>query len=144
MRGLGKVQFGWVSQVRWSPSGDMLAIAGGDGIAIYTQGFGGAPTFRLTAHSAPVKDIAFNSDGSRLASGSADTTLKLRRRFRSRVTFKPLFDNIRCMLKNRSEVLCIKDCVKEIGSRTSRFRYAGPCGFNRALVRLVPRLRIHR
>ena len=77
LRRLGALQFGWISQLRWSPRGDMLAIAGGDGIAIYIGGFGGAPTFRLTGHSAPVKAIAFSPGGDRLASGSADTTIRV-------------------------------------------------------------------
>ena len=77
LRCLGQAQFGWIAQARWSPRGDMLAIAGGDGIAIYADDFGGAPSWRLTAHTAPVKDIAFSPDGRMLASSSADTTVKL-------------------------------------------------------------------
>ncbi|MCY3581119.1 MAG: WD40 repeat domain-containing protein [Chloroflexi bacterium] len=77
IRPLGNVSFGWISQLRWSPSGDMLAIAGGAGVAVYCGGFGGAADVHLRGHSAPVKDIAFNPDGQLLASGSADTHIKL-------------------------------------------------------------------
>ena len=74
---LAQAQFGWIAQARWSPAGDLLAIAGGEGIAGYAEGFGGAPTWRLDAHAAPVKDIAFSRDGSRLASAGADMMVKL-------------------------------------------------------------------
>ena len=74
---LGSARFGWISQLRWSPRGDKLAICGGDGVAVYVQGFGGAPTFRLRDHNAPVKGIAFSPDGKLLASCSADTTIAL-------------------------------------------------------------------
>ena len=77
LRCRGGLRFGWISQARWSPNGELLAIAGGDGIALYRGGFGGAPDIRLTAHGAPVKDIAFSPDSALLASASADTTIKL-------------------------------------------------------------------
>ena len=30
---LGQAQFGWIAQARWSPDGNLLAIAGGEGVA---------------------------------------------------------------------------------------------------------------
>ena len=77
IRPLRAVRFGWIAQIRWSPHGDKLAIAGGSGVAVYQGGFGGAPDLRLNAQAAPVKDIAWNPDGLMLAAGSADTTIKL-------------------------------------------------------------------
>ena len=77
LRCLGSAPFGWLSQLRWSPRGDMLAICGGDGIAVYVNEFGGSPTFRLREHAAPVKDMAFSPDGKLLASCSADTMIML-------------------------------------------------------------------
>lgn len=77
IRPLGAVPFGWISQLRWSPSGDRLAIAGGEGVAVYRGGFGGAADFHLRGHSAPVKDIAFHPGGGLIASCSADTRIKL-------------------------------------------------------------------
>ncbi|MCY4464717.1 MAG: WD40 repeat domain-containing protein [Chloroflexi bacterium] len=77
IRPLRGVTFGWISQLRWSPSGDMLAIAGGEGLAVYRGGFGGTADFHLRGHSAPVKDIAFHPDGQLIASCSADTRIKL-------------------------------------------------------------------
>jgi WD40 repeat protein len=79
LRCLASARFGWISRLRWSPSGDTLAICGGDGIAVYVQGFGESPTFRLREHAAPVKDIAFSPDGKLLASCSADTMILLYR-----------------------------------------------------------------
>ena len=55
----------------------MLAVCGGDGIAIYANAFGGAPTYRIAGHSAPVKGVAFFPGKRLLASVSADTTIKL-------------------------------------------------------------------
>ena len=79
LRCLASAPFGWISRLRWSPRGDMLAIGGGDGIAVFVNEFGGSPTFRLREHAAPVKDIAFSPDGKLLASCSADTTIVLYR-----------------------------------------------------------------
>ena len=74
---LGSVPFGWISQLRWSPRGDMLAVCGGEGIALYINDFGKSPTFRLDGQGMPVKAIAFSADGKQLATGGADTTVKL-------------------------------------------------------------------
>ena len=77
MRPLASLRFGWISQLRFSPAGDTLAVAGGGGVALYRGGFGGKPDHSLKAHAAPVKDIAFSPDGAWLASASADTSVKL-------------------------------------------------------------------
>ena len=77
LRCLGSLRFGWIAKLRWSPGGDKLAICGGGGIAIYVDGFGGAPGIQLRQHAAPVKDIAFSPNGRLLASCSADTTIAL-------------------------------------------------------------------
>ena len=77
IRPLGSIAFGWISRLRWSPSGAMLAIAGGEGVAVYRGGFGGAADFNLRGHSAPVKDIAFHPGEQLIASCSADTHIKL-------------------------------------------------------------------
>ena len=75
---LQTVRFGWVSRLRWSPRGDMLAIGGGGGGgAIYADEFGGAPSYHFREHSGPVKDLAFSPNGGLLASCSADTTIAL-------------------------------------------------------------------
>ena len=55
----------------------MLAIGGGDGVAVYVGAFGDAPAYHLREHSAPVKDIAFSPGGNLLASCSADMTIVL-------------------------------------------------------------------
>ncbi len=77
LRQLGSVAFGWISQLRWSPNGHMLAIAGGEGVAVYRGGFGGAADFQLRGHSAPVKAVAWHPAGNWLATCSADTQIKL-------------------------------------------------------------------
>ena len=74
---LATARFGWIADLKWSPDGRMLAVCGGDGIAIYRGGFGVDPSLRLRDHAAPVKAIAFSADARYMASASADTTTKL-------------------------------------------------------------------
>lgn len=77
LKQLAMVRCGWISQVRWSPSGNTLAIAAGEGVRLFVNAFGGTPTYILNGHTAHVKGIAFNADGTLLASVAADMTIKL-------------------------------------------------------------------
>lgn len=77
LRPLAMVRCGWISQVRWSPSGNTLAVAAGEGVRLFVNSFGGTPTYILNGHTAHVKGIAFNADGTLLASVAADMTIKL-------------------------------------------------------------------
>ena len=77
LRRLGTASFGWISQVAWSPGGEMLAICGGDGIAVYVNGFGGQPDYRAQGTGMPVKGVAFSPDKRLLASVGADMCLTL-------------------------------------------------------------------
>jgi len=74
---LGAVKAGWITQVAWSPSGLMTAIAGADGTRLYVGTFGGKPTHVLSGHGGHVKAIAFSPDSALLASVASDTTVKL-------------------------------------------------------------------
>lgn len=74
---LARVDYGWITQVRWSPTGDTLAIIGGEGVWLYLGSFGSAPTYELTGHTGHVKAGAFSPDGRWFASASADTTIHL-------------------------------------------------------------------
>ena len=74
---IASARFGWIADLQWSPDGSLLAVCGGDGIAIFSGGFGIDPSLRLRDHAAPVKAIAFSPDSRLMASASADTTIKL-------------------------------------------------------------------
>jgi WD40 repeat protein len=74
---LARTSCAFISRLAWSPDGRMLAIAHGDGVWLWHDGFGGAPWLRLKGHNAPVKDIAFSPDSQVIASASADTTVRL-------------------------------------------------------------------
>lgn len=69
---------GWISEVRWSPNGKALAVAAAAGVALFSMDDAGL-TLRgvLEGHSAPVKGVAVNVDGSMIASASSDTTVRL-------------------------------------------------------------------
>ncbi len=68
---------GWITEIRWSPNGRALAVAGATGVALFA--FDGNLTLRgvLEGHESHVKGMAINSDGTLIASGSADTTIRL-------------------------------------------------------------------
>ncbi len=55
----------------------MLAICGGEGVAVYVNGFGGQPDYRAQCLGAPVKGVAFSPDKRLLASVGADMCLTL-------------------------------------------------------------------
>jgi WD40 repeat protein len=74
---LSQIQCGWITQVCWSPSGNMLAIAHAMGIRLYVGGFGGAPDHVLEGHHGHVKGVAFSPDGKTLVSVGADTEVRL-------------------------------------------------------------------
>lgn len=74
---LSYVRSGWITQVKWSPRGETLAIAGATGVLLYINTFGGEPTHHLEGHEGHVKGIAFSPDGQSLASCSADTTVRV-------------------------------------------------------------------
>jgi WD40 repeat protein len=74
---LSYVKCGWVTQVKWSPRGETLAIANATGVLLFVNTFGGEPTHSLQGHEGHVKGIAFSPDGSLIASCSADMTVRL-------------------------------------------------------------------
>ncbi|MBI1296535.1 hypothetical protein GC175_16395 [bacterium] len=69
-------QSSWVRGVDYHPSGAM--VAGADGASIHLWHIAsGEILHTLHGHTAPVVDLTFNSDGSRLLSGSFDGTIRL-------------------------------------------------------------------
>ena len=70
---LGK---GLIHDVAFSPGGDMLAVATSIGVWLYS-----AETLDevalLSGHTAPVRCVSFSPDGKKIASGSADKTIKM-------------------------------------------------------------------
>ena len=57
--------------VAFGPSGDRLAVAGGDGV-VRVFDLSGAERFRLTAHAGRARAVAFSPDGALVASGGQD------------------------------------------------------------------------
>jgi len=72
-----RVRAGWVAQLAWSPRGDLLAVAGGEGLLLYHGGFGGAPNSIVPSPDAPLRALAFQPAGASIAAGSADSSVKL-------------------------------------------------------------------
>ncbi len=76
LKELGQVRHGWITQVAWSPDGKVLAVACGQGVAMYVNGFGGAPTYTLP-HPAPAKSVAFHPKKPLIATGCKDSLVRL-------------------------------------------------------------------
>lgn len=77
LKPLARASCGFITRLVWSPDGGRLALAHGGGLWLWDDGFGAAPSRRLDGHTAPVKDVAFNADGSVIASASTDATARL-------------------------------------------------------------------
>ena len=70
---LGK---GWINEIEYSPDGSLLAVASTVGIWLYDANTGVEKAL-LTGHTAPVRCVSFNSNGTMLVSGSNDNTVRL-------------------------------------------------------------------
>ena len=72
---LGK---GWISDIAYSPDGNLLAVGTAIGIWIYDV-HSGEELALLTGHTSPVESVAFSPDGTMLASGGSwgDETVRL-------------------------------------------------------------------
>jgi WD40 repeat protein len=71
---VARLGFGVVNDVKFSPDGKMLAIAGDTGIYLYDPNTLAQVGYFLTNE---VSSVAFSPDGSLLASGSGDGTIIL-------------------------------------------------------------------
>ncbi len=67
---------GWIAEMTWSPSGNLLASASAGGVAIWRRTLDSDPVF-IKQHDGPVKSVAFAPNGVTLATASADTTVKV-------------------------------------------------------------------
>jgi WD40 repeat protein len=65
-----------VADLAWSPNDQTLAIAIGDTVDLYDLG-SRRKTFALKGHTEPIRALAFNFDGTRVATASEDGTVKL-------------------------------------------------------------------
>lgn len=66
---------GSVRSVAWSPAGDVIAVGGALGIWLYTPDLGDIGL--MTGHRRAVYGLAFNPQGTRLASASHDGTVRI-------------------------------------------------------------------
>ncbi|CAI4220980.1 unnamed protein product [Auanema sp. JU1783] len=94
----------FVHAVRYNPDGSLFASAGADGKVIVYEGAEGKKEFELSdesckgnAHSGSVFGVSWSSDGTRLATASADKTLKIwnvpNKSLEKTVTFGDEIDN---------------------------------------------------
>ena len=67
---------GDINDIRFSPNGSLVAVAGSIGVWLYNADTG-AEVALLTGHTQSVLSVAFSPDGRTLASGSGDTTIRL-------------------------------------------------------------------
>ncbi len=67
----------WVSSVAYSPDGQRLASASGDGMVKLWDAQTGQELLTLKEHTSGVTSVAFSPDGKRLASASWDKTMKV-------------------------------------------------------------------
>ena len=73
---LARLGKGSISEVAYSPDGTRLAVATGVGISLY-DAHTGAEVALLTGHTGWVLSVSFSPDGTTLASGSEDGTVRL-------------------------------------------------------------------
>jgi WD40 repeat protein len=59
-----------------SPDGELLAVAGDNGLHVLRLGEGGGVAFAATA-SGPVADVAWSADGERLVAGASDASVRV-------------------------------------------------------------------
>jgi WD40 repeat protein len=73
---LASASIGYISELVWSPDGEMLAVAHGGGFGLWTAGFSGEPDLKIT-HDSPIKTVVFSPDGRYIAAGGSDTHIRL-------------------------------------------------------------------
>jgi len=75
VRPLQTAKRGWIADIQWSPDGRLLACASAGGVGIWRGSLTPKQAF-IKGHDGPVKRISFDHTGRRLATASADTTVK--------------------------------------------------------------------
>jgi WD40 repeat protein len=68
---------GPLATVAYSPSGNLVASGGGDGVVKLWRPNGGEQVSALVGHQAPVNQVAFNPSGGTLLSASDDSTVRV-------------------------------------------------------------------
>src|SRR5690606_36420343 len=69
---------GWITEIRWSPHSQALAVAASTGVALYALEDDSLKLrILLEGHSSHVKSAAVSPDAKQIASASADTTIRL-------------------------------------------------------------------
>ena len=72
----GRLGNGYILEVKFSPDGNLVAVASSIGVWLYNAR-NGVEVALLTGHTDSVWSVAFSPDGKTLASGSGDTTIRL-------------------------------------------------------------------
>jgi|GEM_PF-2354040 WD40 repeat protein len=73
---LASASIGFISELAWSPDGEMLAAAHGGGLGLWTAGFSSEPDLKIV-HDSPFKAVAFSADGRFFAAGGSDMQIRL-------------------------------------------------------------------
>ncbi|MBK8020574.1 MAG: WD40 repeat domain-containing protein [Chloroflexi bacterium] len=76
VKAISQAAAGFISRAAWSPDGAILAVAHGEEVSLWLEGFTPEPT-RKIKHPAPVKALAFTPDGTAFATGSSDMLVRL-------------------------------------------------------------------
>ncbi|MBL8134512.1 MAG: WD40 repeat domain-containing protein [Anaerolineae bacterium] len=73
---ISQASLGFIARAAWSPDGGALAVAHGEEVSLWLEGFSPEPNRRIK-HPTTVKSVAFAPDGAAFATGCSDMLVRL-------------------------------------------------------------------